>query len=1250
MGYLSGTKKEWRAGLVALLAGLLMVCGIGVALGWAQTGVAELNGTVRDQNGGAVPGAVVTVTQTQTGLVRKTQTTSAGTYYIGDLPRGPYQLQIEKVGFARWVGNILLVVGQTATSNATLSVGKVTQVVQVKAAEAPMDVTNGQIGTVISYTTIQNLPENGRDISNLFSIVPGVESGSSPRTNGMQVGSTAITLDGISEVDRFGGGFVRQQPGFDTIQEFRYDTNGADARSETPADVILQTRSGTNQIHGTAYEFLTDDTGGFFSRQIQDQPGIAVPPIIRNEFGGNIGGPLVIPHIYNGHNKTFFFVDYEGLRNHQIAQTNVDQVPTAAMWNGDLSNAETVTGIPITIYNPLTTGPAPNYTRQPYSGNIIPQSQINEFARIVEKYTALPTNNTNPYLGANFIQNYPCFQDNENLTAKIDQNISDKSHLSVRLTRTWSLAAQEGGYYADPPTSEESSGVGSSSENSNIYNVGVDYTQSISNRWLNEIQAGVLRSYTHYGTLADFTNWDAVLGLPNPFGVGGWPSFGAGEACGTALCCGFVWCACNIHRQALTQETAQDNATFVKGNHTIQFGGQVIRHQDNIEENQQAQGSDYFSPSWTTLWSPSDQAPVPETGSGFAELLLGLPNYLSNQANHGFFYFRQTYGGLYAQDIFHVNSRLTLNYGLRWDYFSPYYEQNLNIVEPNSNDLEKCSEPNPTIYPGCNLGQVLTMGNTPVTSIPGYLPSVIQSWEAVGLTAATADSVGYPSNLFRQDLHNFSPRLGAAFRITKNTVLRGSFGMYYFPMPLNLLLQSTRNNPPLNLRFVNNIFAQNAAQTFPDVAVPPASDALPQVTVNVTGVCPSCVGPPPYTATTWTGNTWNDPREETFNVSLEHELPFNTLVRVSYVGTHGMDLEQQFAADAQEPQYNYAIRTGLVPPAPSAAYQLEPNPFWGLIADNTTGYSWDNSAQLQFQRRFANGLSFDWFYTYSRALSTSDPSGFGLPATKINSTNGALYGSAAGWSGGTVPETYQLRGEPKNLSYSQLESLTYYNSLTIPPSRMTFDFVYMLPLGRGKQFGRSMSRPLDAAIGGWEISTISTWNSGYWMSISPSLYQFGDPRIPASQRPVLNYQGQQYRLWFKGSFSPADTSNPSLASQFVPSNIAQDVVRPAGPNCEGQYVGQLAVQLASGCYDAPVNYYNYSPLANILGPGAWDSDISLFKWFSLGERFKFRLEGDFFNAFNHPNGEAPNSSTGLQPLFEQPNSAREIQVAGRLTF
>ncbi|MGH9445507.1 MAG: carboxypeptidase-like regulatory domain-containing protein, partial [Terriglobia bacterium] len=175
-------KNALRVAVCIVAACILVGSGIGIVPGWAQTGTAELTGTVRDQNGGVVPGAAVTLTQTQTGLVRKAQTVSTGSYYFGDLPRGPYRLVVEKQGFKQWEGNLLLVVGQNATADATLTVGQVTQVVEVQSAETPINVQNGQISTVISYTAIQNLPVNGRQISNLFGITPGVESGTAPRT------------------------------------------------------------------------------------------------------------------------------------------------------------------------------------------------------------------------------------------------------------------------------------------------------------------------------------------------------------------------------------------------------------------------------------------------------------------------------------------------------------------------------------------------------------------------------------------------------------------------------------------------------------------------------------------------------------------------------------------------------------------------------------------------------------------------------------------------------------------------------------------------------------------------------------------------------------------------------------------------------------------------------------------------------------------------------------------------------------
>jgi len=252
--------------------------------------------------------------------------------------------------------------------------------------------------------------------------------------------------------------------------------------------------------------------------------------------------------------------------------------------------------------------------------------------------TALPTNNNNPYIAPNFNSTYPHILRSNTITAKVDQNFSDKDRLSVRFTRGWQNEAVEGGYFANP--SNPSSGMGTSARDYYVTNVGVNYNRTISPTWLNELLVGVSRSAVHYGTSADFTNWDSKLSLPNPFGVTGWPTLYSEEA-STGYYLYLGWDSDNVHNQNLTSETIEDNVTWTRGKHTVQFGGRGRREQNNVRENQQAQGSHNWSGSYTTNWSPATVGPQLDTGSGFAELLLGLPNYLSNQYNRGYFYFQQ---------------------------------------------------------------------------------------------------------------------------------------------------------------------------------------------------------------------------------------------------------------------------------------------------------------------------------------------------------------------------------------------------------------------------------------------------------------------------------------------------------------------------------------------------------------------------------------------------------------------------------
>lgn len=1245
-----------RKASVAKLMGSLGLCLVGllfsVSLSLAQNGQGTVTGTVKDLTGAIIPGASVVLTNVATGVSLKSESSSVGIYYFGGVPIGNYRVTVASKGFKEWQGTFTLAVGQNAVVDPVLEVGSTTTVVEVTGAAAPIETQSGAVSDVKESLQIRDLPLNGRQIGGLFDLTAGVESGSGgARVNGMKVGALDINMDGATMVNRFGGGFVTVQPGIETIQEYRVDTVGSSARFDQPATVVMATRSGTNNIHGAGYEYLRDNTVIGATRQRTDPwaPGcpnktnpncFQLPELIRNEFGGYLSGPVYIPHLYNGRDKSFWFFDYEALRSRQRSQPLFNFVPTAAMWQGNLGNAIDPgnNNAPIVIYDPTTTK-AGTFQRTPYTNNVIP-GPFSQTAKELQSLTALPTNSENPYVDGNFYSTYPNTQSNGTPTIKFDQNISDKDRLSVRYTRASETALVEGGYYANPNSPND--GMGTSVRNYGTTSVAVNYNRTISPNWLNELLVGVLREPNHSGTTGDFINWNSKLGTPNPFGVPGWPTLYATEANGTY----FGWDSDNNKQQHMTSETIDDNVTWTHSKHTIQFGFHGRKEQNNIEELQQAQGSHDWSNSYTTNWSAANFGPATDTGSGFAELLLGLPNYLSDQYNRGFFYFRQTMIGLYVNDKYKVSPRLTLNLGLRWDYFTPYTEARNRIVLPYAADSQFA---------------VMTAGNLSINQL-GAPASDIAAWSAIGLKYVTAASMGYPSDLFAQIHHDFGPRLGVAYQVNHNTVLRGSYGIYYVPEPLNLLLQSARSTPPLNLRYVNNAFLNpnvpgdskgntgtNSAYygLYPYIALegPSSTDYMPPATVSTSaGAQAPTQG---NAATTWDAKNWNDSRDQTWNITLEHELPYKTGMRLSYIGTYGQNLLQNYDVDDAEPNYNYAVRTGLTPPGNSAL--LQPVPEWGVIANNHTGFSRANSLQAEVHRNFASGVSFQAFYTFTRQLGMDDPSGASLSSTSVNGGSGnGLRNNGGG--GAPVPENIELLGEP-SLSYAQRQKLVYFNSTTIPPHNVTFNGIYDLPFGKGKYFARNASTPLNYFIGGWQVATIGIWNSGLWMGASTNLVQPSSIRLGGSIRPIIKIPGSShtYREWFAGDFT-------YTGAKAISGNVIVPVARLAGPNCSGGYDGHLAVNLANGtCYNAPFSgFYNPAPRNNIIGPGAWNDDLSLYKHFKIGEKLDMRFAADFFNALNHPNDPAPNATSGLQDLDANQstalNSPRVIQLSLRLEF
>ena len=1180
----------------------------------AQTGLGIVRGTVQDASKAVVPNAKVSLTNTATGVVRLGETNTDGIYYFGSVPIGPYSVSVEASGFKKWEGTLTLQAGQTAVVDPTMEVGSLQSTVEVTGAAALVSTEGAQISDVKDALRIHDLPLNGRQITLLFNLTPGVEGGGNPRTNGMKVGSTEMNLDGISMVDRFGGGMARVQPGLDTVQEFRIETAGSGAQFSRPATVELVSRSGDNDFHGALFETFRDNAAGLRARQRQDTNTSA--KLIRNEYGGYVGGPLLIPKLYNGKNKTFWFFDWEGMKQRQntFATTGV---ATPAMWNGDLSNITDTSGDRYTLYDPLTTS-GPNGTRLPFAtNNVIPASRLNPVAAVMQSVSPLPSGpdaGGNPWIDQNFQTYYPITTDQHTWTIKIDQNFSAKDILSGRFTDSPYRYAQTGGLYGFPPPGCTNCG-GTSSRDYAVYSEYVRWNHVFSPTFLNELQLASNRSRAHYGTLGDSTNWATKLGFPNPFGVTGWPTIYTDAY---NMFYGGGWDGDNFHDQNLTSFEIDDNVTWVKGKHTVKFGFKGRQEYNNIQELQQAEGSHSFYSDWTALYDPSAQGATAYTGSGFADLLLGMPTALRNQYNRGFFYFQQKELGLYVNDTWKVSPRLTVDLGLRWDHWTPYHEKYDRLVNLD-----------PTNYPGFT---VITPHNTTIESMPNIPSGVLASWAARGLSWQTANQAHFPGALIEDYWKDFGPRLAVAYRLTDKWVLRGGYGMYYWPMPLSQILQASRTNPPLNLLFVNHRDDLNGVYPNRSLLVAPGpEDFMPNVTVDVTGI--AGIGTTSRSIFLFDPHNWADDRMQQWTFTIERELMKDTSLRLSYIGNHGSNLEQRLGWNSAQAAWNYQLQTGLLAqPGGAGQDSRRSNPNWNGTLESHVGYENTNSIQAEVQRRFSNGLAFQWFYTFNRTLTTSDEGGFG-----------------SGGGGALVPENSTILGNPA-LSLSQRLGLVYYNSGAVPPHRISWNGIYELPFGRGKKFATSISKPLNQVVGGWQLAWIGTWQSGNWLSVTGNDYLFGNPALDPSQRLTMNIFGKTQQLYFRGDFDPTQATNVDMAklTQLVAADRSQRVLRPIG----SAFDNRLPFQLADGTIvnTSITDLLSWNSHNFFLGPRQWNQGFSIFKYFEFTERMRLRFTADFFNVFNHPNDLTPDCKTGLIDLSRQANAPRIIQLTARLEW
>ena len=625
------------------------------ALVFGQGNTGAILGTITDGTGAVVPSAKVQITNTRTGVKTDTTSDSVGNYLFNFLSPGAYKVEAEVAGFKRFSREgINLEMSRQLRIDITLETGQVTETVNVAAQTPLLETETGTLSGTIENRQVISLPTIGRNPQDYRLLVPGVvlnRDGNSVTQGGL-VRKDPYYIDGAhSSSHVWSGNPVNPNP--DVIQEFKVVTNSFSAEYGETSGSVMQstTKSGTNQIHGSAFNFLRNDklnAGNFYTH--------TRPILRRNQYGGTLGGPIK-------RNKTFFFADIQWTKQRGTSAFNNLTVPTAAFKAGDFSSLVTTTGTPtqITIFDPATTT-GPNNVRTPFAGNVIPASRISAAAKNVQALYPLPQ------LNANFA-NYTNFgaikDDNYEYDIKIDHNFTDNDKFFARYSgrKTDNTPANA---FPDPNAGGRNPGqLGFGQNRNHSRQAVVNYVKIFTPRITNDLHLGWFQTFPKrgvagYGTVS--TNSLGILGLPNGDDKLGTPDFQftnyapLGSSGDT------------LFFELQDSKSLVNVTSWVRDRHTIKFGGEArLIRTDNLQPNP-----------GTTVWNfqpiYTNQVGVANTGWDYASFLLGMPRTFGYRIFPGFFKSRSSVYALFVQDDIRVNRKLTLNVGLRWDAPLYYHE------------------------------------------------------------------------------------------------------------------------------------------------------------------------------------------------------------------------------------------------------------------------------------------------------------------------------------------------------------------------------------------------------------------------------------------------------------------------------------------------------------------------------------------------------------------------------------------------
>jgi hypothetical protein len=1206
-----------------------------------------VRGEVHDQTKAVIPNANVVLTNTDTNVDLRTTTNHVGLYVFPSVVPGPYKIAVDFAGMNRFEATVTVNVQESADVDVTLlPAGTVTNV-KVEDVTPMLTTDTPELGHTLERARIDELPINGRNVSLLLNTVPGM---SGTRAYGVRQGTHDMILDGAPLTDELNGGTITRQPSLDSIQEFRVTVNAASAKYTRQTSIIMTTKGGTNQVHGTLFE--TNRNSSIGVARARDNATNTAAHYVRNEFGGTVGGPVYIPGVYNGKNRTFWFASYEEFRQRQGNITGFS-VPTQAMRDGDFSGVVTASGTKVNLYNPYTTDPTTHLRQQfNYGGvlNKIDPSLESPLAKSLYSILPLPTlPDVNPLVASNYYGPTPDVYNQGTLAMRFDQRFSDKDLLYVRVSN--STSNRNNNSLGVTTLDKIDNFVQTKAPNKSM---AIHETHIFSPTLFNEFMFSATDTMLSGTTGDPSTNYAKQLGLPNPNDQIGYPVIDQ-IGVGGGINGNYYFQSVNAYNQRFAYFILEDNATKIKGRHELQFGAH-LRYNQLTYLPQQSQSGGYisFASITTAQYNPAypdRSSAVLNTGSLGSAFYLGQANYTYPLLKSNY-YMRENEDALYFQDDFRVGPRLMLNLGVRWQ-LTPFPKDKYDMF--TSFDLK-------------NMAVVLPNGLDSLYAANATTPSLISTLQGYGAKFETAAAAGMPHRLMNNNWHDLGPHVGFAYHAfegRRSFIIRSGFSINYFPVPMYQWNDSFRADTPFKSSYTNSMLtlasqSPDGIQNYGLVSTPTivagknSSDAISLT--NPTSVTPGGTSFQTY---------FFDPNQPTsrvydWNFTLEKEFLKNTLIRVAYVGNHAAKQEIENSLNATTPTWAWETNTHtVVPTGTYAAAAIRPLniqgsttlPYGEIQEFTKVGWSDGNGAQVELERRLHKGIGFQVFYNLIN-IAKAGANGYSSDSTLL-------------------PTSYYAAGAVPTDTIQRMKLLLLQRDTTVPQQQIKWNWVVDLPFGRGRKLGGSMSRWLDAVVGGWQVTGMGTWHTNYFL-LSTTNYPTGvKPQYYGHKYPIQDCRSGScipgYLMW--NGYIPAHQINSVDAKTGKPNGIEgvpsdyQAAEAPLWPYPANYLSLSSATDPNYGLYGT--NYVNLTmangtkqqiaygalhPWINqpIAATNIWSFDSSLNKSFHFNDRFRLRVQVDAFNTTNTPGNSYSPSSLGIVNTNVNVNTARQLQLSGHL--